>query len=301
MCILTSNTDTAVPLRQTFYIANKRRHDTLVSFKHDEVIVAATALALTFGGVPPNEKNMVFSAINSKKQATGPWMLSMPKECEANIAKQTFVVACIPTSKHPATMIEMTILVAKAKGENTMPAKPQHNNTFWANGDVSMDAAANQHVVAGLNKALRAAGVVNPRTKVLQSKQLNVNSTRVHIFFDGLSFGATSKETGWARLSKLLPYTIQANTKEYTLTIKTISPEVCVHYRRKKCCWKVHPPDTVCGCKPLQAAPPRSDLVVELPKGRRCEEDARCDRHTSHLALAGQAEKARDEKRREKD
>ena len=50
-------------------------------------------------------------------------------------------------------------------------------------------------------------------------------------------------------LSKPLPYTIQANPKEYTLTIRTISPEVCTHYGRRKCCWKLYSPDTVCGCK----------------------------------------------------
>ena len=36
-----------------------------------------------------------------------------------------------------------------------MPAKPQHNSSYWLNGDVSMEAAANLHAAAGINKALR--------------------------------------------------------------------------------------------------------------------------------------------------
>ena len=52
-------------------------------------------------------------------------------------------------------MIEMNITVAKEKGENTMPAKSQHNTSYWLNGDVSMEAAANLHAAAGINKALR--------------------------------------------------------------------------------------------------------------------------------------------------
>ena len=143
-------------------------------------------------------------------------------------------------------MVPMKITVATDKGENTMPAKPQHNKTFWMNGQISMEAASNPHAAAGINKVLRAAGVVNPKTKVCKSKTLDVKSTSVHVYLDGITFEGPSKEEGWSRLSKPLPYTIQVKPKKYTFIIRTISPEICVHYGRRKCCWKAYSPHTRC-------------------------------------------------------
>ena len=84
-----------------------------------------------------------------------------------------------------------------------MPAKPQHNKTFWLNGTISMEAATNPHVAAGMNKVLRAAGVVNPKAKVTMSRSLKVKSTMVHVFLDGINFEGTSKEEGWSCLSRV--------------------------------------------------------------------------------------------------
>ena len=41
----------AVPLRQVFFITSTRRFDTHVSFNSDDVLAAATAIALAFGGL----------------------------------------------------------------------------------------------------------------------------------------------------------------------------------------------------------------------------------------------------------
>ena len=67
---------------------------------------------------------MVFAAINSKHAKLGPWLLSMPAECMATITQDSFSVSCILWGKQPAVMTKMIITVARAKGENTMPAKP---------------------------------------------------------------------------------------------------------------------------------------------------------------------------------
>ena len=78
--------------------------------------------------------------------------------------------------------------------------------------------------------------MANPKTKVVKSRTLGVNSTRFHVALDGISFPKeVEKEQGWACLSKPLPYTIQMGTKEYNFTIKNISPAVCVQYGRRKC------------------------------------------------------------------
>ena len=59
---------------------------------------------------------MVFAAINSKHAKLGPWLLSMPQECEATIIQESFSVACVPWGKHPAVMTKIIITVARGKG-----------------------------------------------------------------------------------------------------------------------------------------------------------------------------------------
>ena len=99
-------------MRQVFHIMSSKRFNHNVSFKGDDVIVAATGQSLTFDGPPPNEHNIVSSPCNSKHGATGPWLISMPAECKAIIAKPTFLVGTISKGKTPSTMISLNITVA---------------------------------------------------------------------------------------------------------------------------------------------------------------------------------------------
>ena len=266
----------SVSPRQTFFIESSVRHDNRVPFNGDEILAAATGMALTCNGITPNTSNMVFAATNSKHTKTGPWMLSMPKECEATITQDSFTAPCIQLGKQPAVMIKLFITVAKPKGENTMPAKPQHNTKFWLYGEVSMEAAANPHLAAGLNQVLRESGVMNPRSKLIKSKDLRVATTRVQVFLDSIAFrDGVGKEQGWKTISMPLPFTIQQGTTKYNFTIKNISPEVCTAYGRRKCCWRPFTPEAACGCKqrpPVRKNQPKfghKDLLASMQQNAR--------------------------------
>ena len=122
------------PPRQNFYIASTKRHDTRVKLNGDEILAAATAMALKYEGITPTAANMVFAATNVKFDKTGPWMLSMPAECKASITQGSFTVPCIQLGKQPAVQIKLLISVARPKGENTM--RP-NGNTMPATGSTA--------------------------------------------------------------------------------------------------------------------------------------------------------------------
>ena len=62
----------------------------------------------------------------------------------------------------------------KLQGENTNSAFPEKNRSIWLWGETSMEAASQQHVVAGIHKVLREHGVVNPKAKQDASPNLKI-------------------------------------------------------------------------------------------------------------------------------
>ena len=94
------------------------------------------------------------------------------------------------------------------QGENTNSVLPAKNKDVWLNGEISLAAAANKHVVAGVNAALRGKGVINPKTKQAHSTcHMHTRTNVAHAYMARASTaGATSKGSHTVGTLAPIPY-----------------------------------------------------------------------------------------------
>ena len=194
------------------------------SFRLDSIATGLVAQAInTTSTLKPGDIVCDAARLNGRTEF-GPWEVSLPAASGPTLKTSELIVRSLPKGQTPEKMVTLTVTESKGRGENTNPTTPAHNKKNWFTGSVSAEAAANHNVVAGLGKAFRKLGLINPKAKVCKTK-LDVLTCQVHTNFDDIvpPSGVSLDET-LESLRMPLPFTIQQEGKVYNYTFRRISP-----------------------------------------------------------------------------